>query len=83
LIRQIPPVYPPIAKSARISGTVRLRVVVGTDGAVKDVTPISGHPLLTKAATDAVSQWIYKPTVLNGQPVEVVTEVAINFTLSQ
>lgn len=82
LIRQIPPVYPSLAKNARISGPVRLKVVVAGDGTVKEVTYISGHALLANAAMDAVRQWIYKPTLLRGQPVEVVTEVEVNFTLS-
>src|ERR1017187_5600057 len=81
LIRQTPPVYPPLAERTGISGVVRLRVVVGTDGAVKEVSVISGNPLLTQAATDAVRQWLYRPTVVNGQPTEVVTEAAITFRL--
>jgi protein TonB len=82
LIRQVPPTYPPLAKQARVSGEVRLRLVVGTDGAVKEVTVVSGHPLLIQAAIDAVRQWLYRPTVVNGVPVEVLTEVAVNFTLT-
>ena len=81
LIRQIPPVYPTLAKQARISGVVRLRVIVGKDGAVKEATAISGHPFLRQAAIDAVRQWLYRPTLLNGEPTEVVTEVAITFNL--
>jgi protein TonB len=82
LIRQVPPVYPPLAKQARVSGVVRLKVIIGKDGAVQEVTAISGHPFLRQAAIDAVRQWIYKPTLLNGEPTEVSTEVAVNFTLS-
>jgi periplasmic protein TonB len=70
-----------MARNARISGPVRLKVVVAGDGTVEDVRYISGHVLLAKAAMDAVRQWVYKPTLLNGQPVAVVTEVEVNFTL--
>jgi len=75
-------VYPPLAKQARVSGVVQLKVIIGKDGAVKEVTAISGHPFLRQAAIDAVRQWIYQPTLLNGEPTEVSTEVAVNFTLS-
>jgi TonB family protein len=77
------PVYPPEAKQARVQGTVRMNVVIGKDGTVKDLQVASGHPLLVDVAADAVRQWIYKPTLLNGNPVEVVTVVDVNFTLSQ
>jgi TonB family protein len=77
------PVYPPQAKQARIQGTVRMNVVIGKDGTVKDLQVASGHPLLVDTAADAVRQWVYKPTLLNGNPVEVVTVVDVNFTLSQ
>jgi protein TonB len=77
------PVYPPLAKEARIQGTVRLTVHIGADGTVKDIQLISGHPLMVQAAIDAVKQWVYQPTLLNGNPVDVLTEVDINFTLSQ
>ena len=82
LIRQIPPVYPPLAIRARISGAVVLRLVVAGDGTVKDVSVISGNQFLTQAAMDAARQWLYKPTLLNGAPVEVLTEATINFRLS-
>jgi protein TonB len=68
---------------ARIQGVVLFTVVIGKDGRVSNVQLVSGHPLLVAAARDAVRQWVYKPTLLNGEPVEVVTEVAVNFTLSQ
>jgi TonB family protein len=81
LVRQVPPTYPPMAKQARVTGLVRLKVVVGKDGAVKEATLISGHPLLVAAAMSAARQWVYRPTLLNGQPVEVLTEADVNFTL--
>jgi TonB family protein len=77
------PLYPPDAKQARIQGTVRMNVVIGKDGTVKDLQVVSGHPLLVDTAADAVRQWVYKPTLLNGNPVEVATVVDVNFTLSQ
>ena len=83
LIRRITPQYPPLAKSARIQGTVRFTAVIGKDGTIQNLQLITGHPLLVQAAQDAVKQWLYKPTLLNGEPVEVVTTIDVNFTLSQ
>lgn len=81
LIRKVPPKYPLLAKMSRVSGVVKLRVVIAPDGTVKGVTVISGNKLLTKAATDAVKQWLYKPYMVNGKPTQTVTETFINFTL--
>ncbi|MHB8656125.1 MAG: TonB family protein [Terriglobia bacterium] len=83
IIKKVAPVYPPLAKQARIQGTVRLEATIGKDGSVMDLKPISGHPLLVKSALDAVKQWIYQPTLLNGEPFEVVTEIDINYTLAE
>jgi TonB family protein len=83
IVSKATPVYPPAAKQARIQGTVQLTVRIGPDGAVHEITPISGDPLLVQAAIDAVKQWVYQPTLLNGNPVAVLTEVDVNFTLSQ
>jgi len=83
LIARPNPEYPPLAKMARIQGTVRLAAVISKDGTIQDLKAVSGHPLLVKAAMDAVSRWRYQPTLLNGDPVEVVTEVDVNFTLSE
>ena len=77
------PVYPPLAKQARIQGVVRFNMIVGRDGTVQDLQVVSGHPLLVEAATDVVRQWVYKPTLLNGDPVEVATVVDVNFTLKE
>jgi protein TonB len=82
LIYQPKPVYPPLAKQARIQGTVRFTAIIGRDGTIQNLTLVSGHPLLVQAATEAVKQWRYKPTLLNGEPVEVVTQIDVNFTLS-
>jgi TonB family protein len=83
LIHKPAPIYPPEAKAAAISGHVILNVIIGKDGTVKDVSLVSGHPLLAAPAEDAVKQWVYAPTLLNGEPVEVLTQVDVNFTLSQ
>ena len=81
LIRQVQPIYPPIAKTAHISGTIILHAIIAKDGSIAHLEYISGPPLLMKAAMDAVSQWRYKPTMLNGEPVEVDTTVQVVFTL--
>ncbi|MGA2146057.1 MAG: energy transducer TonB [Bryobacteraceae bacterium] len=83
LINQVRPIYPPLAKQARISGVVELSAVIGKDGRVQDLKVIKGHPLLVQAALDAVKNWVYRPTLLNGEPVEVSTTIDVNFTLSQ
>jgi TonB family protein len=83
LVQKVTPVYPPEAKANRIQGVVRFTVVIGKDGRVQSVTLVSGDPVLAQAAKDAVQQWVYKPTLLNGDPVEVMTQVDVNFTLSQ
>jgi len=83
LVSQPKPVYPELAKQARISGVIHLSALIGKDGAVKDLKVMSGHPLLIQAAMDAVQQWRYEPTLLNGAPVEVLTQIDVNFTLSQ
>ena len=83
LVSQPRPVYPPLAKQARVQGTVSLQAIIGPDGHVQNLTVISGHPLLVQAALDAVKDWVYKPTLLNGNPVTVVTVIDVNFTLSE
>jgi len=83
LIRQPRPLYPPLAKQARVQGHVILNAIIGKDGTIQNLTVASGHPLLVPAALEAVKQWVYQPTLLNGDPVEVVTQIDVNFTLSQ
>lgn len=83
LIRKVTPQYPPLAKQARVQGTVKFQAIIGKDGTIQNLQLLTGHPLLVPAATDAVKQWLYKPTLLNGEPVEVVTQIDVNFTLSQ
>jgi protein TonB len=82
LVRKVNPTYPPLARQARISGTVVLHAVISKDGSIENLTLVSGHPMLAPAAIDAVKQWKYKPYLLNGEPVEVDTEVQVNFTLA-
>jgi protein TonB len=83
LIRRVQPVYPALARQARIQGAVHFTAIIGRDGAIQNLQLINGHPLLVEAARQAVSQWRYKPTLLNGEPVEVVTQIDVNFTLTQ
>jgi periplasmic protein TonB len=75
------PEYPQIAKMARVQGVVRLAAIISENGTIQDLKLISGPPLLVKAAMDAVSRWRYQPTLLNGDPVQVDTEIDVNFTL--
>jgi periplasmic protein TonB len=82
LIRKIQPAYPPLAKQARISGSVVLQAVISKDGTIQKLQVVSGHPMLVQSALDAVRQWRYKPYILNGEPVEVDTQVTVNFTLA-
>lgn len=81
LIHQPQPVYPDLARRVRIQGTVRMTAVISKEGAIEHLTVVSGHPLLAPAAIEAVRQWRYKPTLLNGEPVEVITQIDVNFTL--
>jgi TonB family protein len=83
LISQQAPQYPDLAKTARIQGTVRLEAVIGEDGTIEDLKVISGHPLLIKSSMDAVEHWRYQPTLLKGKPVEVDTEIDVNYVLSR
>ena len=83
MVRMVNPVYPQEAKAARIQGTVRYNVILATDGTIRHMTLIDGHPVLVSAATEAVKQWVYNPTLLNGEPVEVVTQIDVNFTLDE
>jgi TonB family protein len=80
---QVRPVYPELAKTARIQGVVRLRVRIGITGRVEDVQLISGHPFLVKAAMDAVRQWRYSPARNDAYRMSTTTTVDVNFTLNQ
>ena len=81
LIHQVKPAYPSLAVHARVQGTVVLQAVIAKDGTVRDLRVLSGHPLLVQAALEAVQLWRYKPYLLNDQPVEVDTQINVNFTL--
>jgi protein TonB len=83
LMNRVQPSYPPLARQTRISGTVRLHAIIGKDGSVQQLEVLSGHPLLVQAALDAVRQWRYQPTTLNGDPVEVDTTIDVIFSLNQ
>lgn len=82
LVRQVRPQYPPLARQARIQGTVKLSAVISKDGTIQKLEVMSGHPLLVPSALSAVKQWRYRPTLLNGEAVEVLTNIDVNFTLS-
>lgn len=77
------PEYPPLARQARISGVVRLIGTISKDGKIENLQVVSGHPLLAHAAIEAVKQWTYQPTLLNGMPVEVIAPIEVRFTLGQ
>jgi protein TonB len=83
LVNRVQPQYPPLARQTRISGTVRLHAIISKDGSVQQLEVVSGHPLLVQAALDAVRQWKYRPTTLNGEPVEVDTTIDVIFSLNQ
>lgn len=75
------PIYPPLAITARVQGTVHLVGVIARDGTIRDLQVIDGHPMLVRAAVDAVRQWIYKPTLLSGEAVEVMAPITVTFKL--
>jgi len=81
LIRRVQPIYPPLARTARIQGAVILAAVISKDGTMEHVQLISGHPMLVQSAIAAVSQWRYKPYILNGEAIEVDTQITVNFIL--
>jgi protein TonB len=83
LMNKVQPQYPPLARQTRISGTVRLHAIIGKNGGVEQLEVLSGHPLLVQSALDAVKQWRYQPTQLNGEPVEVDTTIDVIFSLNQ
>ena len=83
LILKVRPVYPQAAKARRIQGTVRFSAIIGKDGRVQNLSLISGHPLLLESARQAVIQWEYKPAFYNGEPVEVVTWIDVNFSIGE
>ncbi|MGA9529674.1 MAG: energy transducer TonB [Terriglobales bacterium] len=83
LVYRVQPTYPVLARAARIQGTVQLRAVISRMGTIENLTVLNGHAMLVTAAVDAVRQWRYRPYVLNGEPIEVETEITVNFTLGR
>ena len=81
LTNKVTPIYPPIAKTAHVSGTVVLHAIISKDGSIQELQYISGPPLLMRAAMDAVKQWKYSPTLLNGEAVPVETQIQVIFSL--
>ncbi len=83
LLHRVDPHYPKLAADLHLSGTVRLQATIGRDGSVRDLEILSGEPILARAAVEAVGQWRYRPTLLNGAPVEVETYITVKFALSE
>ena len=83
LIRRVEPVYPPLAKQTHREAQVELRAIIATDGTIQSLQVVKGDALFLSSATDAVSQWRYRPTVLNGQPVEIETYITVIYTLQR
>ncbi len=82
IVHQVQPRYPQLAVAAGVQGTVRLRAIISKTGTIENLTVISGHAMLITAAVDAVRQWRYRPYLLNSEPIEVETEITVNFTLA-
>jgi periplasmic protein TonB len=82
LVRKILPTYPPLARSARIQGQVVLQAMISPQGMIEKLRVLSGHPMLAPAAIEAVRQWRYRPYILNNEPVEVETQITVNFSLA-
>ena len=82
LVHRVQPAYPPLARAARIQGAVVLQAVISKSGTIEKLQVVNGHPMLVRAAIDAVQQWHYRPYLLNGEAVEVETQITVNFILS-
>ena len=82
LLHKVQPIYPPLARQARVQGAVELRAVISKTGAIENLVVVRGHPMLATAAVEAVKQWRYRPYLLNGEPIEVETDITVNFFLS-
>jgi len=83
ILKKTPPIYPALAKSARVQGVVHLAAIIAKDGTIQELHALGGPALLIQAAMDAVKTWVYRPTMLNGEPVQVETTIDVNFTLNQ
>ncbi len=82
MVHKVVPTYPPLARTARIQGAVILQAMIGKSGTIENLRLLSGHPMLAPAAIEAVRQWRYRPYILNGEPVEVETQITVNFSLA-
>jgi protein TonB len=82
LIHRVQPVYPPLAKTTHVEGTVEFTATINKQGTIENLQLVRGHPLLVNAAREAILQWRYRSTLLNGEPVEVITDIVVKFTLS-
>ncbi len=82
VLRKVEPAYPKLALSARVTGVVLLKAIISKEGEIKELQVVSGHPILVPAAIDAVKQWRYRPYLLNGEPVEVETNITVTFQIS-
>jgi periplasmic protein TonB len=82
IIYRVQPIYPPLARQARVEGAVELRAIISKAGTIENLVLVGGHPMLSKAAIEAVRQWRYRPYLLNNGPIEVETEITVNFVLS-
>jgi protein TonB len=82
LIHRVEPLYPPLARQMRVSGTVELVGIIATGGRIRELKLLSGNPLLAPAALEAVRQWVYEPTLLNGEPVELIATISVIFRLN-
>src|SRR5207247_10874723 len=81
LIRRVEPVYPALPKQIHKEGRVELRAIIATDGTIQSLEIVRGDPMFFQSALDAVSQWRYRPTILNGQPVEIDTHITVIYTM--
>lgn len=81
LIYRVEPIYPPLARQIRRGGKVELRAIIATDGTIQSLQVVSGEPIFLQSAEDAVRQWRYRPTALNGQPVEIDTFITVVYNL--
>ncbi len=82
IIYRVQPIYPPLARQARVQGAVELRAIISKAGTIENLVVVRGHPMLATAAIEAVRQWRYRPYLLNNEPIEVETEITVNFVLS-
>ena len=83
LVHKVVPAYPPLARAARLQGQVVLQAVISKQGTIENLRVLAGHPILIPAAIEAVRQWRYRPYILNNEPVEVETQITVNFSLTE